>query len=271
MRAKIKTLLIIIGVLVVFIALHFLGVIHPIERGLTSILNTGISVVSRSATSILDTYQTVFHRDNLQEEVMVLQNKLQSDQVDKIKLEILQQENDELKEQLHFFENQNYVHVGALVIGKGTELPGATYIIDKGKTHGVAPGNAVIVNNGLLVGVLTKVEDNYSILRLINDNESKVAVTLMGKNKSVGVVEGGYGLSVRMNFIPQNEEIKPGEIVITSGLIQGIPYGLVIGTVELVERKPHEPFQQAVLIPSASLDSLRYVSIITNSSSTLPL
>jgi rod shape-determining protein MreC len=69
-----------------------------------------------------------------------------------------------------------------------------------------------------------------------------------------------------MTFIPQNETITPGDVIVTSGLEPLIPRGLTIGTIEAVEKEAYQPFQKAVLTPLASLNKLRVVSVLLTSS-----
>ena len=112
------------------------------------------------------------------------------------------------------------------------------------------------------MGKITKVEKQLAVVRLISDNQIKVAATVLNNERSLGVVEGGYGLSVRMSFIPRNEVVQVGDQIITSGLELNIPRGLLIGSVAAVENEPYQPFQQAVLTPAADLAKLTLVSVL---------
>jgi rod shape-determining protein MreC len=119
-----------------------------------------------------------------------------------------------------------------------------------------------VVEEGILIGKVIKTEKDISIVRLLSDNQSKVAATIINREKSLGIVEGGYGLSVRMNFIPRNETVKTGDLVVTSGLQEDTPRGLLIGKVAAIENEAYQPFQQAILTPSADYSRFVYISII---------
>jgi rod shape-determining protein MreC len=99
-------------------------------------------------------------------------------------------------------------------------------------------------------------------VRLLNDNSSKIGATILNTDRSLGVVEGGYGLSVKMNFIPRNEIVKVGDIIVTSGLEAGMPRGLLIGSVTAIENETYRPFQAALLLPGTDLSKLSIVSIL---------
>ncbi|MFA5210905.1 MAG: rod shape-determining protein MreC [Patescibacteria group bacterium] len=171
-------------------------------------------------------------------------------------------ENEELKKQLNFLRNNNYQTIGAEVISRAVDPLGTTLIINVGEKNGVQIDNPVIVGEGILIGKIIKIEEKESTVRLITDNNSKIGATILNQSKSLGLVEGGYGLGVKMDFIPQNENINIGDTIVTSGLTEGIPRGLLIGKVEIVEKEPHEPFQQAILKTSADLSYLTVVSVI---------
>lgn len=181
--------------------------------------------------------------------------------VESTRLTQLELENNELRTQLHFLKNTAH-HVGATVIGRALDPIGTSIIIDRGEADGITLNRPVIVSNGYFIGKIARVDKYTSVVRLMSDYQSKTAATVDNRDKSLGVVEGGFGLTVRLNLIPQNEVIRPGDVVITSGLEPDVPRGLAIGTVEVVEKKPQEPFQQAIIKPSADLHALTVVSII---------
>ncbi len=154
------------------------------------------------------------------------------------------------------------------MIARDIQPLGSTLIIDRGTNDGVEVGNAVIISNGILIGKVAEAEAESSMVRLLNDNQSKIAATVLTHDKSIGVIEGGYGISVRMNFIPQQEDVRVGDLVVTSGLEKGMPRGLLIGNVAAVEKEPYQPFQTAVLHPEARLSNISLVSVLRAVSST---
>lgn len=176
----------------------------------------------------------------------------------------LEEENTALRDQLNFLKAAP-THVGADVIGRNIDPIGTTVVVNRGERDGIVVGNPVIVGRGFIVGEVARVDPTTSVVRLLSDNHSKIGATVANRDKSLGIVEGGFGITVRLNFIPQNEIVRPGDVVITSGLESNVPRGLSIGTIEFVEKNPQEPFQRAILKPLADLHALTVVSIITNS------
>lgn len=178
------------------------------------------------------------------------------------KFALVNEENISLRALLNFSTSSLYTLVGAEVIGRSIDPLGTTMIINQGDRSQVEIGDPVVSGNGLLIGIIVRADERSSVVRLINDSRSRIAAMVANGTKSQGLVEGGYGLSVKMNFIPQHELIKPGDLVVSSGLEGTIPRGLNIGAIEVVEKKSQEPFQQAILKPSADLSSLLAVSIV---------
>ncbi len=246
------------------IALHYKGWLAAPER----VLRSGIEGASSSFLNVSDLskYIASFFSDKIElsKKITQLEIDLRSSMVDKAKLTRLEEENLLLREQLRFSTSTNSGGIGAEAIGRGIDPLGTTIIIDKGKRDGIEVGKAVVTGNGIFIGKIVNVHENSSIVQLINDTQSRIAATILNRDHSLGIVEGGFGISVRLKFIPQNEEVKPGDTIITSGLQEHIPRGLVMGTIEAVEKKPQEPFQQAILKPLQNLNNIYAVTVLTS-------
>lgn len=263
MYKKLKTIIGVLIILFLLIGFHRLGWLGPVERGMTGILRLTTKPFYRIGLFFSDKKILKKEKKELFREIEDLKNELNDNKVDTVRLKLLEEENQEFRNQLFFFTSGDYNHIGAEVIGRTIDPLDTVIIIDKGQSHGIQKNMPVVVGKGILVGVIAEVHPQSSLVRLINDNESKIAASIVNIEKSIGLVEGGYGLGIQMNFIPQNEILNIGDTIITSGLTEGIPRGLVIGLVELIEKQPHEPFQTAVLNPTADLSHLNFVSIIT--------
>jgi len=97
---------------------------------------------------------------------------------------------------------------------------------------------------------------------VISDSRSAVGAQVQNENNSPGVVIGKLGLALEMQLIPQSEEITKGQIVVTSGLEENIPSGLVIGQINEIDKKTEELFQTATIESPISLERLDVLSII---------
>ncbi len=253
-------------IITLVILLHILGILSPLEELLRRISYPISDKIYTLSVSIEGEEQQFSSVEELRAAYTNISHKYRDQQVINAEVALLQEENKQLREQLSFFQQNTLSHTGADVIGKNIEPLSRSIILNKGYEHGVQEGDAVIVNNGIFVGVVMKSNQRTSIVRLINDNQSTIGATVINKEQSIGLIEGGFGVSVRMKFIPQNELISIGDIIVTSGLNDSIPKGLAIGTIEIVEKEVYQPFQEAIVTPLVDLDKITVVSIITSPS-----
>lgn len=249
--------------MILIIFFHYFGWLNFIERPIKALIIPISTRITHWRVSSQDFFNSYFsNKDELVESYNKCLVKNQDSEVADVKSKDLEQENNELRKQLGFFHRRNFTHVTANVVGLNTDNIEKMIIINAGEQDGLKNDQPVIVGDGVIVGTIAKVEKDISMVRLINDNQSKVAATLLNKDGSLGVVEGGYGLSIKMNFIPRNEVVLVGDKVITSGLEENVPRGLLIGEVSVAENEAYQPFQQAVLTPAVDLSKLFIVSVL---------
>ena len=67
-----------------------------------------------------------------------------------------------------------------------------------------------------------------------------------------------------MDFIAQDEEISTGDLVISSGLEENIPRGLVIGEVSKINSDSNEIWKSVVIEPLVDFDDLIIVSVLSS-------
>jgi rod shape-determining protein MreC len=262
-KRKQQTFFGIVFIIFVFIILHFIGILRPIENFFRAVIKPGTESMYDISVSLNQENELFKNIEDLKNAYISCATDITQNKIDTATFELLKQENEELKRQLNYIGKKELKTIGAQVIGKNIDPLGNTLVLDRGSESGISVNNAVIMGEGVFIGKIVRVENNTSVVRLINDNQSKIASTLINQDKSIGVVEGGYGISIRMNYIPQNETVKVGDIVITSGLEGDIPTGLMIGAIEAVEKEAYQPFQKAVITPSVDLTKIKQVSIIT--------
>ena len=241
---------------------HYLGWLSAVEYFTRSLLIPVATTFQSWRSRISDYYLLPRERLAVTQSLENCRSNQLTGQTILAKNKILEEENAQLKKQLDFKRRSSGRMVTSDVIGANMDNSGNTILINAGTLLGIGAGDPVIAGEGVLVGVISKVEDEISIVRLINHNQSKIAATLLNRDRSLGVVEGGFGISVRMNFIPRNETIMIGDQVVTSGLEQRIPRGLLIGEVAASENEAYQPFQQAVLTPLVDMAKLTVVSVL---------
>ena len=113
-----------------------------------------------------------------------------------------------------------------------------------------------------VINIGDEVYFDYSKVLLLTDNKSKVAATIQNSEKTTGLIEGQFGLSLAMTNIPQDQEVKVGDLIVTSGLEGKIPKDLLIAKVENINQVESEIFKTALLSPIISFDNLSYVLVV---------
>ena len=159
---------------------------------------------------------------------------------------------------------QQYIRatMAAQVIGTSGSDQSRLLILDKGAADGLKEGMPVITPDGV-VGKLRDVFANTSQLLLLSDASSGAGVVLQS-TRIRAILRGSTQGNLVINNLTPDARIKVGEKVLTSGGDQVFPRGLAVGTIESI--KPdleHQPFTSIVLTPSANLNQLEEVLIVT--------
>jgi rod shape-determining protein MreC len=170
---------------------------------------------------------------------------------------------------------QHYVTstVAAEVIGtSGTDLSRILYL-NKGAADGLKADMAVITPDGI-VGKIREVfpatAPHVSQLLLINDQTSGAGV-LLAVTRVRAVIRGTTAGYLQIGNLTEDNRIKPGEQVLTSGGDGIFPRGLPVGTIESIAPDlEHQPYTAIRIRPSANLTRLEEVLVITGTENSLP-
>lgn len=177
------------------------------------------------------------------------------------RLNSLEQENQQLRDNLGFDQKKPYRQVGADIIGFQPGGGGQIIQINRGTDSGIAIGMPV-VSQGYLVGKIGHTAARSSHVVLINDPAFRVLV--VGQTSGAeGIVKGQVGSGLIMEKIPQNQNLKPDEIVVSSGLDGEYPRGLIIGTVNNITQDSQSIFQAAQISQKFEATRLRVLLVIT--------
>lgn len=170
-----------------------------------------------------------------------------------------------LSEQLEFIEDANLDYVSARVTARPSDQSSNIIFINKGSKHGIQEGQAVIVEEGVIIGKISEVSFASSAITLLVDQQSRLAAEIQNESSTSCLIKGEHGISLLADLIPQTDIIQEGQIIITSGLEQGVPKGLVIGQVEKVKEGSGELFKQASIKTLVNYSYFEIVSVITGS------
>lgn len=171
-------------------------------------------------------------------------------------------ENNRLRRILSFKESAGFKVIAARVIGHSPDNWSSAIIIDKGLINGVKRGCVAISYSGL-AGRVIECADSTSKIMLINDSNFGVSA-IVQRSRQEGLVAGALGNSLIMKYLPKDCDIKVSDVVLTSGLTDNYPKGLIIGTVTDVGDEFSGLSRYANIKPVVNLSSIEEILVIIN-------
>ncbi len=155
------------------------------------------------------------------------------------------------------------LHAPALatsVIGEDGSPWFKTVVVDRGSVDSLREGMPVIANDGV-VGQLVKVAAGSSRVLLLTDHASGIAA-IVQRSRARGVVKGTGGGRCSLEFALQEEDVKVGDTIVTSGIGGIFPKGLPIGEVTMVKKGEYGIFQTVEIRPRVNISKLEEVLVI---------
>ena len=134
-------------------------------------------------------------------------------------------------------------------------------VIDVGSQDGVYDGQAIVDANGV-VGQVIETGLMTSQAVLISDPDHALPVEVNRNGLRTIAVGSGEIDRLDLPFLPNNADIRTGDLLVTSGLGGAFPAGYPVAVVDSVTRIPQEPFADVAAKPSAALDQVREVMLI---------
>jgi rod shape-determining protein MreC len=201
------------------------------------------------------------------------ENRQLKQQIEQMRLEQVRLNEDaaqahRLQSLLAFKEQYVAKTMPAQVIGSsGSDLSRSVYI-DKGSNEGIAPDMPVITAGGI-VGKVLRVYPSTSLVLMVNDQSSGVGV-LLEKSRLQGVLHGTPDGELVVDRVMSDEQVSPGDTVLSSGGDQIFPKGLPVGTVSEV-RPGKELFLRIKVKSAADLSRLEEVLVVTEKQQAAPV
>jgi len=138
-------------------------------------------------------------------------------------------------------------------------------VIDKGSSDGAYVGQAMLDAGGI-VGQITRVEPWSSEAILISDPSHATPVEVNRNGLRTIALGTGDSSHINLPFLPNNADIRVGDLLVSSGLGGAFPPGYPVARVESIDRLPGEPFAHVIAEPTGSLNREREVLLVWNRS-----
>ncbi|HXF83402.1 MAG TPA: rod shape-determining protein MreC [bacterium] len=153
-----------------------------------------------------------------------------------------------------------YHGVAARVIGRDPGRWFSTVLIDRGSRDGIQRNAPVVTPEGV-VGRVIEVTPFASRVLLIADARSAVGVVVQ-TTRDAAVVEGRGTDRLHLKYLSRAAQVRPGDLLVTSGLGGVFPRGLVVGRLASIEREEGALLQEAEVEPAAQLGRLEEVLVL---------
>lgn len=262
MTRQVKTGIVIFVFITAVLLLHLTKIIYPLEEFARRVLSPLGSLTTKAGIIVSRESRYAGGNSDYLDQIDELQRQIQHLSVDYVQLHALKEENEVLRRKLGFAEQQGYEAVVANIISRSVQPERGFFMIDRGSKNGLETGMAVIFGDGIYVGKITKIYDRTAIVTLTTDPSSRVAISLAGQHRLIGLVEGKGNGTALATLIPQEEEIKVNDVFVTSGTEEKIPPDLIVGLVNQIHDESTDPFKEANIEPVVQTAYLNIVAVL---------
>ncbi|MCO6548337.1 MAG: rod shape-determining protein MreC [Gilliamella sp.] len=218
--------------------------------------------VSNAPKSSFDSlYEMSKTRETLINENANLHADLLQQKNDLLLLEHLKHENDRLRELLGSPLRHDEQKMAAQVLLIDTDPYIYQFVVNKGKQDGVYVGQPVVDEKGI-VGQIYETAQSTSRAILLCDYQHAIPVQVL--RNDIGMVAVGNGCSndLTLEFMPNNVDIKVGDVLVTSGLDGRFPEGYPVAVVSSVKLDITDATPVITATPTADLKRLRYLLLL---------
>ncbi len=248
-------------VLVSLSMVRFFDPIYLITDALTKNLRSSLYV---TGVDLANTFTYIGNSNTLIQDNKKLKQELYSLHSIQAQNYLLTNENKALSEQLGtMVKSSNVTPVMAEIISTTTTSDYIT--IGVGGNEGVANNNIVVYKN-ILLGIVTDVRPESSVVQLVSSKDSSVPVSVSGSQVQ-GILTGSVESGLIINDILPDETVDQNAMVLTSSLGGGLyPSGLLVGYISSIQPVTSQPFKIAQVKPAVDISTIDYLFVLKNKS-----
>ena len=233
--------------------------VYPIQR-----------LVSLPVEIVEQIHETVVSYSELTKENKLLKEEQLVNSIKLLKLESLENENIRLRGLLeNSFKLGEQVLVAELLSVNLVPYE-HVMVVNKGSRFGVHEKQAVIDANGIVGQVIRSLPLSSEVMLITDPNH---AIPVQVNRNGLRTIAIGSGQLDRLNlpFLPNNADIVPGDLLVTSGLGGTFPQGYPVAVVDNFTAQPNKPFANIYATPKAKLDRIRELLVVWSDSTPVPL
>jgi len=251
------------------VILSFVMLINDQKSNYLAIFRNSIAIAVYPLQSLVVMPSNLFvwiNKNFSSREALTLENKILLNQqnINKTTLQryqSLEQENSRLREILNAATRLEYKVEIARIISANINPYRHTIVINKGDKDGIHAGQVIVDTDGVMGQILyTNFLTSEAIL--ISDADHALPVQINRNGLRTILLGSGSYTNLNAPYIPNNADIKIGDLLVTSGLGGKFPAGYPVGTINSIVRNPSEQFSNVTAKPIALLNQAREVMLI---------
>ena len=258
--------LVVIAAIIVVVIVQGRGGMTVAENGVGSLFTPVQSAASGAARGIRGFFTNWRNYDALQEENRLLMRENEQLSMQVSGLTEAEEENTRLKSLLNAqssYESLDPIY--AKVIARSAGQWFTTFSINRGTSSGVSSGMAVANGDGL-IGRVYEAGLNYAKVLTIIDPRSSLGC-LVQRTRDNGILRGGISDSddtahCSVYYLPNVNNIVPGDVIVTSGTDEVYPKGIPIGSVTEISLSAGSEGNYAVIEPSVDFLHIEEVLVL---------
>lgn len=201
------------------------------------------------------------NKEDLQQENEDLKARLMILERRALKYAALASENNELRRLMNSSEVLDDRVIVGEVVGVSPDPFSHEVIINKGRSDGLRPGQAVLDAQGLM-GQVVQTSQITSRVLLVSDSSHAVPVEVVRNGLRAILLGTGDSSTLDLVHVPDTADIREGDLLVSSGLGGRFPRGYPVAEVSLIDKEPGEPFVSIEAEPRAELNQSRLVLVV---------
>jgi rod shape-determining protein MreC len=243
---------------------------HALQNVAVAVAEPAVEGTYNVSGGIKDFFQRLFALRQVDKEYEELKSRVLQLELENQQLENLKLENERLTELLGFTEdNPEYKYINAKVIAKDPGSWFMEFTINRGEKDGIEEDMAVANQDGL-IGRIIEVNETTSQVITIIDTRS-AAAGVVERSRDQGIVRGASDPEsitpiCHLDLLPNDADLIPGDLVLSSSLGGIYPKGIIVGEVEEVVYESGA-VAYAKITPSVDFRRIEEVLIITEETS----
>ena len=179
-----------------------------------------------------------------------------------------QLEKAEEKDSQYIYSHLNWEYIPAKVIDINTHQQHNYLTINKGTRDGIAVDMGVIGANGV-VGIVSAVGEKYSLVVPVIHTKISISSRLKSNNQIGGTSWNGRDYRfVDLTEMARHVVVNKGDTVVTSGLTEVFPEGIIVGEVYETSLGQGDNYHQTKVKLSTDYKEIKYVQVLNNNNKT---